>query len=161
MGDELRPKSSFPYDHLAVLGVVKTKACVAPTSTDSVQPVTTDEIVQYILVRGDLGMPKGKLAAQVGHAVQLAIRTVEKSGDQQSREWMRAWEAGSYAKIVLRVDELQLDRLRNEMVRTDVLHAHVVDEGRTVLEPGTTTAVALAPMPRAAAPRWLSELKLL
>lgn len=74
---------------------------------------------------------------------------------------MRAWEAGSYAKIVLRVDELQLDRLRNEMVRTDVLHAHVVDEGRTVLEPGTTTAVALAPMPRAAAPRWLSELKLL
>lgn len=37
----------------------------------------SDEIVMYILVRGDLGMSKGKIAAQAGHAVQRAIRAVE------------------------------------------------------------------------------------
>ncbi len=122
----------------------------------------TDEIVQYIILRGDLGLPKGKIAAQAGHAVQLAIRAVERSGDERALRYLGTWEAGSYTKIALKVAGPEdLDALCCRLAAAGVLHARVVDEGRTVIEPGTVTAVGLQPLPRSEAAAFVAGLRLL
>lgn len=122
--------------------------------------MTSDEIVMYLLIRADLNMPKGKIAAQAGHAVQLVIRNVECAGDPQSMDWLRQWEAGSYAKIALRLNGHDwFAWMKNAM--HDIIYATVVDEGRTAVEPGTMTAVGLQPMPRSRVQEIVGKMKLL
>jgi peptidyl-tRNA hydrolase len=87
------------------------------------------EPVMYIVIRSDLGMSPGKAAAQVGHAVQLAIRHAEKLTETTIPEWLATWEAGSYTKIVLSAkDEDEL-----KAVASSPFWRAVVDEGRTEL----------------------------
>ncbi len=108
-----------------------------------------NEVVMYLVLRSDLNLPKGKAIAQAGHAVQLAIRAVEKSGREQNLAWLREWEAGSYTKIALKIGSLEeLERLSESLAEADIIHCRVVDEGRTAIEPGTTTAIGIAPMPK-------------
>jgi PTH2 family peptidyl-tRNA hydrolase len=117
-----------------------------------------DEFVMYVLLRTDLGMPKGKLVAQGGHAIHLAIRDAELSGNL---EWLSAWEIGSYTKIALRLDDADhLERVCNALVAAGICHVRVVDEGRTAVATGTTTAVGLHPVPRSLAQSVLGSLKL-
>ncbi|MBN2295097.1 MAG: aminoacyl-tRNA hydrolase [Pirellulales bacterium] len=121
----------------------------------------TNEVVMYIVLRSDLGMPKGKAIAQAGHAVQLAIRAVEQSGQEQNLAWLREWEAGSYTKIALKVGSLEeLEGLSNTLTAEGIIHVRVVDEGRTAIEPGTTTAIGIAPMPKAAFTSVIGRLRL-
>lgn len=130
---------------------------MAEAPTDS-----PDEIVMYILMRTDLSMQKGKMVAQGGHAVHLAIRAVEKSGSAAAAEWMRTWEAGSYPKIALKLEGHEwFSWLATALSDAGVIHAVVVDEGRTVVEPGTVTAVALQPMPKSRAKEYVGKMKLL
>jgi PTH2 family peptidyl-tRNA hydrolase len=108
-----------------------------------------DEIAQYLVFRADLRMPKGKAAAQAGHAVQLTIRAVERSADDQAKKWLAEWEARSYTKIAIKVDALaDLRDLAERLTAAKILHATVVDEGRTAIEPGTSTVLGIQPMPK-------------
>jgi peptidyl-tRNA hydrolase, PTH2 family len=108
-----------------------------------------DEVVQYLVFRGDVRLPKGKAAAQAGHAVQLAIRAIEQSGDEQAKRWLAEWEAGSYTKIAVRVADLvQLRDLATRLDSAHIIHVEVVDEGRTAIEPGTATVLGLQPVPK-------------
>ena len=121
----------------------------------------SDEIIQYLVFRADLRLPKGKVAAQAGHGVQLSIRRVEAAGDEQSREWLREWEAGSYVKVALKVDDVQaLEELCRCLEADGVLYATVIDEGRTCIEAGTMTLIALQPLPRARASPVVARLSL-
>jgi PTH2 family peptidyl-tRNA hydrolase len=120
-----------------------------------------DEIVMYILVRTDLGMPKGKLVAQGGHAIHLAIRDAERCGGPPYYN-LDSWERGSYAKIALRLDdEAHLDRICAALDGAEIGYVRVVDEGRTAVAAGTTTAVGLHPVPRSLAQSVVGSLKLL
>jgi len=135
-----------------------------------------DEVTMYLIVRADLKLSKGKLAAQVGHGVQLAMRAAEcrsiNLGDfaaaadhdcvLSAPKWLQAWERGSYAKIALRVDSVaQLDALAERLRAAGAKFARVVDEGRTEIPAGTTTVLALQPMPRSVAAPFVRDLKLL
>ena len=55
-------------------------------------------IKQVIVVRTDLGMGKGKIAAQVGHACVLGAEHVRVSYP----DWYKSWW-GSQEKVVLKV----------------------------------------------------------
>ena len=59
-------------------------------------------IKQVIVIRTDLDMGKGKIAAQVGHACVLGAEHVRKSNP----EWFSEWWAGQ-EKIVLKVANLK------------------------------------------------------
>lgn len=102
-----------------------------------------------LVVNHDLKLPKGKLAAQVGHAVSDITLWASRNAP---RAWMR-YRADGAPKIVLKADAATFEALA---ARHD---AHVVrDEGRTCgLEPGTATVVGFwaAPDPT------LDALKLL
>lgn len=108
-----------------------------------------DEVVQYLVFRADVRLPKGKAAAQAGHAVQLVIRSVEHSENDQARRWLAEWESGSYTKIALRVADLtHMHDLATRLDAAGIIHVAVVDEGRTAIAPGTLTVLGLQPVPK-------------
>lgn len=98
---------------------------------------------QTIVVRTDLGMGTGKLAAQVAHA---AMRAANDADDRACHDW----KSSGAAKVVLEADSAdQLQQLADDARRAGVPSALVTDAGRTQLQPGTVTALGVGP----AAPR--------
>ena len=95
-----------------------------------------------ILVRADLRMGVGKVAAQVGHAVLGAY----KQGLYSEPALMMQWEAFSWPKIVLRVNsEKELMEKFTKANEAKVNAFLVQDAGRTQVDPGTKTVLALGP----------------
>ena len=94
---------------------------------------------QVILVRTDLKLPKGKLAAQAAHA---SVDAVLKSDKKMVNEWR---EEGM-AKIVLKVkDEKELISFFQRAKDDDLVASLITDAGRTVIAPGTRTCVGIGP----------------
>ncbi|MBR9682928.1 peptidyl-tRNA hydrolase [Candidatus Woesearchaeota archaeon] len=94
---------------------------------------------QVILIRQDLKLPKGKLAAQASHA---SVDAVLKSDETT----IKAWRAEGMAKIVLKVkDQTQLVKLFQQAKDNDLTASLITDAGKTVIAPGTKTAVAIGP----------------
>jgi PTH2 family peptidyl-tRNA hydrolase len=90
---------------------------------------------QAIVARADLGMGKGKLAAQVAHA---SLSAVEDTGTRSEKQW----KGGGQKKIVLKANsEKKLFQLADEAERDGIPHAVVRDAGHTQLEPGVSQAV--------------------
>ncbi len=113
---------------------------------------------QAIVVRSDIKMGKGKVAAQVAHA---SLSAAELAMDR-NQGWYRGWKEGGQAKIVLKVgseDEL-LELLKK--AKSAGLPAYLVeDRGLTQLEPGTVTCLGVGPGPDAEIDRVTGKLKLL
>ena len=94
---------------------------------------------QAIVVRTDLGMGTGKLAAQVAHA---SLKAYDNADDETGRNW----QTGGAKKIVLKASgESQLRELAETARRERLPHALISDAGHTQLEPGTVTALAIGP----------------
>ncbi|MEF8854304.1 MAG: peptidyl-tRNA hydrolase Pth2 [Haloarculaceae archaeon] len=94
---------------------------------------------QAIVARRDLGMGEGKLAAQVAHASVTAYEDADPR--RQS-----AWKGEGQTKIVLGVDgERAIFELADVAEREGLPHAVVRDAGRTQLDPGTVTCLAVGP----------------
>ena len=84
-------------------------------------------IKQVIVVRTDLNMGKGKIAAQVGHACVLGAEHVRKSNPEWFSEW---WEGQE--KIVLKVMNLkELERVKQDAIELGVPWSEVTDAGHT------------------------------
>jgi PTH2 family peptidyl-tRNA hydrolase len=96
-----------------------------------------------IVVRTDLGMGKGKIAAQVAHAaVSLAWDVMDGETNKKVSEWF--WEGQK--KIVLKVDSLaELQRLSDECVKAGIRHTIIVDAGLTQIDPNTNTVLGIGP----------------
>jgi PTH2 family peptidyl-tRNA hydrolase len=113
---------------------------------------------QVIVVRRDLGMGIGKIAAQVAHA---AVMGAEKTKERK-REWFEAWFDGGQAKVVVKVksmDELVEVRKHAESLRLPVVQ--VQDSGLTQIPPGTTTCLGIGPAPSELVDKVTNNLKLL
>ena len=94
---------------------------------------------QVIAARADLGMGRGKLAAQVAHASLMAFE----DADVRIR---RAWKGDGQKKVVVKVNgESALFELADAARRAGLPSAVVRDAGHTELEPGTVTALAVGP----------------
>ena len=94
---------------------------------------------QVILVREDLKLPKGKLAAQCSHA---AVDAAAKS----DRKIVDLWKKEGGKKIVLKVkDEKELFTYKEMAENLGLKTALITDAGHTVLEPGTKTCLGIGP----------------
>ena len=98
-------------------------------------------IKQIILVRKDLGMGKGKIAAQACHASLGAFKKAIKN----TPEIVRKWEKEGEAKIVVKVDLKTMIEFKGWADNEGLPSYMVQDAGRTQLEPGTKTALAIGP----------------
>jgi PTH2 family peptidyl-tRNA hydrolase len=110
---------------------------------------------QAIVVRTDIGMGKGKTAAQAAHA---SLQAYERAGPDAQR----AWKDGGQKKVVLKVrSEPAIHELADQARREGLPHAVISDAGHTQLEPGTVTAFAVGPAEENLVDRVTGELKLL
>ncbi|MBN2422153.1 peptidyl-tRNA hydrolase [Candidatus Woesearchaeota archaeon] len=97
------------------------------------------EYKQVILVREDLKLPKGKMAAQSAHA---SVEAVLKS----DKEMIKKWRSSGMAKVVLKVkDKDELYKFIQLAKDSDLVTSVITDAGRTTVEPGTVTCGAIGP----------------
>jgi len=114
-------------------------------------------VKQVIVVRTDLDMGKGKIAAQVGHACVLGAEHVRKSNPEWFSEW---WEGQE--KIVLKVSSLkELERVKQDAIELGVPWSEVTDAGHTQIVPGTVTCISLGPAPEEKIDKITGDLKLM
>jgi PTH2 family peptidyl-tRNA hydrolase len=94
---------------------------------------------QVILVREDLDLPKGKLAAQAAHASVEAVLCSEEN-------MVKKWRDEGMVKIVVKVkDERAVDKYFMRSVNEGLITSIITDFGRTVVAPGTKTCVGIGP----------------
>jgi len=97
------------------------------------------ELKQVILVRQDLKMSKGKIAAQVSHA---SVDCLLKSHKDLVEEWRKQ----GMKKIVLKVKDY--DELRKYLSlaeKENLIACLITDAGHTELKPGTITCLGIGP----------------
>ncbi|SIQ70806.1 peptidyl-tRNA hydrolase [Haladaptatus litoreus] len=94
---------------------------------------------QTIVARTDIGMGRGKLAAQVAHA---SLSAYEDTGRKARKEW----KGGGQKKVVVKASgEEEIFRLAEKARAEGLPHAIIRDAGHTQLDPGTVTALAVGP----------------
>ncbi|XP_014216151.1 peptidyl-tRNA hydrolase 2, mitochondrial-like [Copidosoma floridanum] len=97
-----------------------------------------------LLVRTDLQMSQGKIAAQCSHAtLECYLRARKRLAARMAAQ---AWLIVGQPKIVLRVkDEQELQSLARQAEKIGLVVATVADAGRTQLKPGTITVAGIGP----------------
>lgn len=113
---------------------------------------------QVIIVRRDLNMGTGKIAAQVAHAAVMGAERVKAS----RREWFNSWFGAGQAKVVVKVkniEELMDVRMRAEKMNLPVVQ--IQDSGLTQIPSGTITCIGIGPAPSDLIDKVTFELKLL
>ena len=126
-----------------------------------------DPIVQYYIVRTDLGMSAGKIGAQIAHGAQmfafkyneLVIEREFRNGPMdhdKEYELTRKWIDGSFRKVVLGGKANDFEKIKNEL-----LVFSVRDAGLTEVEAGSETVLVLWPMIKSQRPKVLTKLQVL
>ncbi|HDI10570.1 aminoacyl-tRNA hydrolase [Candidatus Bathyarchaeota archaeon ex4484_205] len=114
---------------------------------------------QVIVVRTDLGMGKGKIAAQVAHG---SISSFLKAREMGKEDWINKWIREGQKKIVLKVSgEKELLKLYEKANRRKLPAVLIRDAGLTQIEEGTLTVLAIGPAPCREIDEITGELKLL
>ena len=115
-------------------------------------------IKQVVVVRKDLNMGTGKIAAQVGHACVLGAEHVRKSHP----EWYKQWELSGQEKVVVKVTSLdELEKIKRHAISLDLPWSEVTDAGHTQIAPGTVTCISIGPAPEDKVDKVTKDLKLL
>ena len=117
-----------------------------------------DEIKQVILVRKDLGMGPGKMAAQVAHASVSSYLVAQRESKDITDQWLKEGQK----KIVLKVDDDKtIKKLFEAFKFKKIPCALINDAGLTQLAPGTITTLGIGPWKKADIDFFTSALKLL
>ncbi|KZZ94967.1 peptidyl-tRNA hydrolase 2 [Moelleriella libera RCEF 2490] len=120
-----------------------------------------EECKLVLVVRTDLGMTKGKIAAQCSHAT-LACYKMLAGGNAQAKEVLRRWEKRGQAKIAVQVkSEQELTELRWKALELGVTAEVIQDAGRTQIDPGSLTVLGVGPAPKSVVDKITGHLKLL
>ncbi|MCL2786482.1 MAG: peptidyl-tRNA hydrolase Pth2 [Methanomassiliicoccaceae archaeon] len=101
-----------------------------------------DEYKMVIVVRADLKMSKGKMAAQASHAAVNCALAAKKRDPESLERWMN----NAYPKIVLKAkDEAELFLIKSFADAAGLLNSVVTDAGRTEIAPGSVTCLGIGP----------------
>jgi len=110
---------------------------------------------QVIIVRNDLKMGKGKIAAQAAHASLASY----KNADKKTKE---AWESMGCKKVVLKVEsEAELLKFLELARDAGLPSALITDAGLTQIPACTTTCLGIGPAEEGKVDKIVGGLKLL
>jgi PTH2 family peptidyl-tRNA hydrolase len=128
-----------------------------------------DPIIQYFIVRTDLGMSVGKIGAQIAHGAEMfvlrynelkeALRCLD---DKYIRPNERVvgmvddWLTGSFRKVVLGGKKKDFEKIISELPVFLVR-----DAGLTEVEPNSETVIVTWPMLKSTQPKCLARLQTL
>ncbi|RYP55817.1 hypothetical protein DL771_012408 [Monosporascus sp. 5C6A] len=144
----------------------KGKKALAEEANPALEDVTAgaggngdEECKLVLVVRTDLGMTKGKIAAQCSHATLACYKTLSRS---VSSSLLRRWERHGQAKIAVQTkseDEMLelMGRARSLGITAEVIQ----DAGRTQIDPGSLTVLGVGPAPKSLVDQVTGHLKLL
>ncbi|KAM3127131.1 hypothetical protein pb186bvf_020774 [Paramecium bursaria] len=109
-----------------------------------IKPIQQDKRFKMVcVVRNDLKMGIGKIAAQTGHAVLGAYKQMQ---NRNLVHDLFQWEECGQAKIVVKCESQQeLLDLQSRAQQLGLNNYIVQDAGRTQVEPGSLTVMALGP----------------
>jgi PTH2 family peptidyl-tRNA hydrolase len=111
------------------------------------------ELKQVILIRTDLKMSKGKIAAQAAHASVEAVLT-------SNKKLIKAWRDMGMKKIALKVNsETELIKYYELALKNNLNASLIKDAGRTEIPAGSKTCVAIGPDAEAKINKITGELK--
>ena len=97
-----------------------------------------------IVVRTDIKMSKGKIAAQAGHAAVSAAEYARKNRP----EWWNPWLSEGQCKIAVKSkSEQEINELERKARNAGLPVALIVDRGLTEIPPSTTTCLGIGPAP--------------
>ena len=106
--------------------------------------IPTFRYKQVIVLRTDLKMSGGKIAAQAGHAAVSAAEEARKNFS----DWWKAWIEEGQCKIAVRAEsEQELLELQRKAKDLKLPSALVIDRGLTELPPDTITCLGIGPAP--------------
>jgi len=124
-----------------------------------------EDLRMYVVVRTDVDIPTGKLAAQVGHAFTNALEDARRRTPARHAAYLGEGDphhlTTGQTKIALRGKLADLDVLVAELDAAGVPHCLVRDEGRTVFPEPTTTCLAFGPCTPDERPKRAKRLQLL
>ncbi|KAF1523279.1 Peptidyl-tRNA hydrolase 2, mitochondrial, partial [Eudyptula minor] len=115
------------------------------------------EFKMVLIVRNDLKMGKGKVAAQCSHAAVSAYKQVQR----RNPELLKRWEYCGQPKVVLRApDEETLIQLLADAKHLGLTVSLIQDAGRTQIAPGSQTVLGIGPGPADVVDKVSGHLKL-
>lgn len=107
---------------------------------DLIQATETFKMV--FVVNNSLKMGVGKIAAQVGHATLGLYRFIQGQADRVAG--LKVWEDSGSKKVVLKAETVDhLLDMKRKAYELKVANIVVHDAGRTQVEPGSLTVLAL------------------
>jgi PTH2 family peptidyl-tRNA hydrolase len=118
-------------------------------------PSFSESYKMVLIIRTDLNMSKGKVAAQCSHATLAAYKSCL-NGSKSQLDWLKRWESDGQAKITLRVEgeaDLYFTDLNNRLElqkkarSVGLVSQSILDAGRTQVATGTRTVLAIGPGP--------------
>jgi len=110
---------------------------------------------QAIVMRTDLKMGKGKIAAQACHACLESYKKTDK-------KTIREWESVGQKKVVLKISsEQELMELYFIIKESGLPCSLITDAGHTQIEPSTKTCLSVGPGPDEEIDKLTGHLKLL
>ena len=119
-------------------------------------------MTDYVMYVAAIKLPPGKLAAQVSHAVLGLYRKITSNMEfAMIRHWWlnndERKDGGTQAKIILKLEnDMDANAVIAFCESAKIPSYVVVDAGRTVVEPGTRTAIAFGPVERGVDGPWKS-----
>ncbi|KAF3071050.1 Peptidyl-tRNA hydrolase 2, mitochondrial [Daldinia childiae] len=151
----------------------KTPKDKAKDKADSAQPQQTvaegsanEECKLVLVVRTDLGMTKGKIAAQCSHATLACYKTLTRAAQRTpssaEARLLQRWERRGQAKIAVQVkSEAELLDLMGKARSLGITAEVIQDAGRTQIDPGSLTVLGVGPAPKSLVDKVTGGLKLL
>lgn len=126
------------------------------TTTSSAKYFSHDNKMVFV-IRTDLQMGKGKVAAQCAHAAIMCYKRAAK----ETPQLLKQWELFGQTKVTVKGENLQvLDELESKAKSMGMVTAIVRDAGRTQVETGTPTVLGIGPAPTTAINEVTGHLKL-
>ncbi|KXJ96671.1 peptidyl-tRNA hydrolase PTH2-domain-containing protein [Microdochium bolleyi] len=138
----------------------------APAAGQAKEGSPNEECKLVLVVRTDLGMTKGKIAAQCSHATLACYKTLSraqaKNPSSAEAKILQRWERLGQAKIAVQVkSEEEMLELMGKARSLGITAEVIQDAGRTQIDPGSLTVLGVGPAPKSQVDLVTSSLKLL
>ncbi|EFQ30064.1 peptidyl-tRNA hydrolase PTH2 [Colletotrichum graminicola] len=127
---------------------------------------SNEECKLVLVVRTDLGMTKGKMAAQASHATLACYKSLSRAAakdpSSSAANILKRWERLGQAKIAVQIkDQDEMLELMGKARSLGVTSEVIADAGRTQIEAGSLTVLGVGPAPRSLVDQITGHLKLL
>ncbi|KZL79884.1 peptidyl-trna hydrolase pth2, partial [Colletotrichum incanum] len=127
---------------------------------------SNEECKLVLVVRTDLGMTKGKMAAQASHATLACYKSLSRAAAKDpsspAANILKRWERLGQAKIAVQIkNQDEMLELMGKARSLGVTSEVIADAGRTQIEAGSLTVLGVGPAPRSLVDQITGHLKLL